>query len=413
MKKTLVALAALAATAGASAQVTISGYYGASYDNFSIGSVNSARTGLTSENRVSDQSSRIIFGVREDLGGGLAVIGQYDYRFNLDAAGRAQSEAGDIVPTFTAGGNSHIGLSSGSMGTVRLGRQDIYYVDTPSLLPAGLYLAANQQPVFHSLATANASRTPNLLWWVSPRINGFEGTIAYSTSGIQTSKQVEVESDVGGASTRRGSSTMLRLNYTNGPIDATFANYSGVSDTNGQSANSLTSGAVGATYKTAANNDQKGTTFVLKYQVTPQLRVAAGMSDEKAIAIAAAAAPTSQGSALAPAIAVGDELSARATAWSASYDMGAWNFAIAQSNRGNTKYNGTEQTGTGVSMTSLAATYNLSKRTAAGLMMTTMKNDTNQTAGLFYQSSSAYGGQFATARGETYNITSVALRHNF
>jgi predicted porin len=419
MKKTLVALATLAVAAGASAQVTITGYYGASYDNFSVSNANAQRTGATSEDRVSDQSSRIIFAVSEDLGGGLKAIGQYDMRFNLDAAARAQAEgnatAGNITNNFAAGGNNHVGLA-GAFGAVRLGRQDIYYVDTPSLLPAGLYLAANQQPVFHSLATANASRTPNLAWWVSPRINGFEGTVAYSTQGLVQSKQVEVESDMGGVSNRKGSTTMLRLNYTNGPLDVTYNNYNGKSDTYGQAANNLTTGAAGATV--IANNDQKGNTLVLKYQVNNALKVAVGFSDEKQIqrallGAATAATTTSYSKELAPILNDGDEIAARATALSASYDMGAWNFAIAQSNRGNTKINGVEQASTGVSQTSLAATYNFSKRTAAGLMWTTMKNDANQAAGLFYQSSSAYGGQFATARGENYNITSLAIRHSF
>ena len=397
--------------------MTITGYLGASYDQFSVSNAHASRTGATSEDRVSDQSSRIIFGVKEDLGGGLAAIGQYDMRFNLDAAARAQDETTtNITANFAAGGNSHIGLQSASWGAVRAGRQDIYYVDTPSLLPGGLYLAANQQPVFHSLATANASRTPNLLWWVSPRMSGFEVTAAYSTQGLVASKQVEVESDMGGATTRRGSSTMLRLNYTNGPIDATVSTYNGVSDTNGQTAiTGLTAGAAGATAK--SNNDQKGTTLVVKYQVTPALKVAAGLSDEQQIAVAAAAAvvaaANNASSAVAPAVAIGDTIKARATAWSASYDLGAWNFAIAQSNRGNTKYNGVEQAATGLSLTSVAATYNFSKRTAAGLMFSTMKNDANQASGLFYQSSSAYGGQFANARGENQNITSVAVRHNF
>ena len=72
MKKSLIALAALAATASfAQSSVTISGYLGASFDAASVSGATTARTGNTSETRVSDQSSRIIFGLVEDLGGGL------------------------------------------------------------------------------------------------------------------------------------------------------------------------------------------------------------------------------------------------------------------------------------------------------------------------------------------------------
>jgi predicted porin len=398
MKKTLVALATLAVAAGASAQVTISGYFGASYDIASIGNANAARTGNTAETRVSDQSSRIIFGVKEDLGGGMAAIGQYDMRFNLDAASRQQVEdLSSPTPNFTAGGNSHVGLT-GDFGAIRLGRQDIYYVDTPSLLPGGLYLAANMTPVYHSLANANASRTPNLAWWTSPRINGFEGTVAYSTNPLRTSGTVEVENDLGTTNAqRKGSGYMLRLNYTNGPIDATLNTMDLKSDYIGGTASTGT-GAGGAILN--RNADQKGTNVVVKYAVNNQLKIAVGANNGQTSAFSAAGAP-------------GSVTKANATSFSASYDMGAWNFAMHQANRGNQTVDGVEAASTGKSITSLAATYNFSKRTAAGLMYTTLKSDANTSTGLFYQSNNAYGGQLTNMNGETQNITSLALRHNF
>jgi predicted porin len=367
---------------------------------------------------VSDQSSRIIFGVAEDLGGGLKAIGQYDMRFNLDAASRQQVESvASPTPNFTAGGNSHIGLSGG-FGAVRMGRQDIYYVDQPSLLPAGLYLAANTQPVFHALANANASRTPNLLWWVSPRMSGFEATVAYSTNPLRTSGTVEVENDMSTVAQRKGSGTVLRLNYTEGPIDATLSTMDYKSDymagTGGTVSTGTTQFTTGSAGGTANGNaDQKGTTLVLKYQVNNALRVAVGMSDEKTILTAAVASATDNYSGYTPVQAVGGTKAARATSFSASYDMGAWNFAMHQAARGNYKFDGVEAAQTGASITSLAATYNFSKRTAAGLMWTSLKNDAKNATGLFYQGNNAYGGQVANLTGETHNMTSLAVRHNF
>ncbi|MFZ9261610.1 MAG: porin, partial [Limnohabitans sp.] len=102
MKKTLVALAALAAT-GAYAQVTISGYFGGSYDNVTITNPAASRTGNKSENRISDHSSRVVFNATEDLGGGLSAIGQFDLRFKLDATSRIQAEtASAFTPTGAA-----------------------------------------------------------------------------------------------------------------------------------------------------------------------------------------------------------------------------------------------------------------------------------------------------------------------
>ena len=398
MKKTLVALATLAVAGGAAAQVTISGYFGASYDNFSISNKNALRTGNTDEQRVSDQASRIIFGVKEDLGGGLSAIGQFDLRFKIDATSRLQSET-STVPTAdpVSGGNNHIGLAGG-FGTVRLGRQDIYYVDTPSFMPAGLYTAANMSPVYHSLAGANTSRTPNLAWWVSPRVNGFEGTVAYSTNPIRTSGTNEVENDMGTTNAqRKGSGYMLRLNYTSGPLDATIATMDYKSDYIGGTA-TTGSGAGGAI--TNGNSDQKGTNLVVKYSITNQLKVALGMSNGETTAYNAAGV-------------AGAVTKANAHGFGVSYDMGKWNFAMHQANRGNQKADGVEAANTGKSITSLAATYSFSKRTAAGLMFTSLKSDSATSTGLFYQSNNVFGGQMTNLNGETQNITSLAVRHSF
>ena len=394
--------------------MTITGYFGASYDSFSVS--NAARSGNTSETRVSDQSSRIIFGVKEDLGGGLAAIGQYDMRFNLDASARAQAETTTDTTTaapgvgagkglvnpqvnFAAGGNSHVGLTSSSMGTIRAGRQDVYYVDTPSLLPGGLYLAANMTPVYHSLANANAGRTPNLLWWVSPRISGFEGTVAYSTNPLRTSNTNEAENDMGTSNAqRKGSGYMLRLNYTNGPVDATLNTMNFKSDYIGGTAYAANAGAGGADVN--GNPDQTGTNLVVKYAVTNQLKVAFGANRGETAAFTAAGVPSKV-------------TKANATALSVSYDMGAWNFAGHQASRGNQTEDGVEIANTGKSITSLAATYNFSKRTAAGLMWTSLKSDAATKTGLFYQSNNAYGGQLTSVSGETHTITSLALRHSF
>ena len=163
------ALAALAAT-GAYAQVTISGYFGGSYDNVTITNPAASRTGNKSENRISDHSSRVVFNATEDLGGGLSAIGQFDLRFKLDATSRLQAESvttggtagasGLTNPTVdpVSSGANWVGLASKTMGTVRMGRGDFYYIDTPSFMPAGMHISANMSPVYHSRAAANTSQ---------------------------------------------------------------------------------------------------------------------------------------------------------------------------------------------------------------------------------------------------------------
>ncbi len=418
MKKTLVALAALAATAGASAQVTITGYFGGSYDNVTI--TNTSRTGNTSENRISDHSSRVVFNAAEDLGGGLTAVGQFDLRFKLDATSRIQAESitaatavagGASVATTAAAnsgnagltnptadpvssGNNHVGLVSKTAGSVRLGRQDIYYTDTPSFMPAGMHTGANMSPVYHSKATANTSRTPNLVWYVSPRINGFEGTVAYSTQPLRVSGTNEVESDLGtGTANRKGSGTMFRLNYTNGPLDATFATTSLKSDYIGVGT-SLGAGAGGAAIN--ANADQSGNNIVVKYDVGGGLKLAVGTSYGKATTVSSGAISE-----------------ARATGFGVSYDMGKINYALSVARKGNDSTASGETANTGTSLTALAATYNFSKRTAISALYANLKADAATTVTPFYQVNNVFGGQNTMSNGEGTTILSLGMVHRF
>jgi len=418
MKKTLVALAAVAAT-GAYAQVTISGYFGGSYDNVTITSVNAARTGNTSENRISDHSSRVVFNALEDLGGGLSAVGQFDLRFQLDATRRIQAETASAFPptglaantaTVTgtgpltnptadpiSAGNNHVGLVSKTAGSLRIGRQDIYYVDTPSFMPAGMHTSANMSPVYHSLATANTSRTPNLAWWVSPRVNGFEGTLAYSTQPLRVSGTNEVESDLGtAAAVRKGSGYMARLNYTNGPLDATFATMSMKSDYNASAAASTALGAGSGGAAINANADQAGNNIVVKYDIGGGLKVAVGTSYGKQVVTTTQAATE-----------------ARATGFGVSYDMGKMNYALSLARKGNNSINGVDQANTGTNLTAIAATYNFSKRTAVSVLYGALRADANTTATPFYQVNNVFGGQNTMFNGEGTTTLSAGIVHRF
>ena len=122
MNKKLLAVAvagALAAPGVALAQssVTISGVFKASVQQYKLGNASAARAGSnTSQGMVHDDSSAIRFNVVEDLGGGLAAIGQVDWRIVMDAhtniAGSAGFTGGN--PNDNAGGNTYVGLRSKS-----------------------------------------------------------------------------------------------------------------------------------------------------------------------------------------------------------------------------------------------------------------------------------------------------------
>ena len=107
MKKTLVALAVLAASGASFAQVTITGLYGYGYKTGTV-----AATGTTGGLGVSD--SNVVFGVTEDLGGGMKASAQ----MKLDGLYRGTTKSGD----------SFVALSS-NYGTLTMGVAE-YDTDT-------------------------------------------------------------------------------------------------------------------------------------------------------------------------------------------------------------------------------------------------------------------------------------------
>jgi predicted porin len=205
MNKKLLAVAVasvLAAPATALAQVTISGIFKVGIDQYKISNPGAARAGLnTSENRITDNSSRIIFGVTEDLGGGLSAIGQWDVRAPMDSANSMANS-----------GNTWVGLRSNSWGSLTLGRHDLHYGKQPDDIAAkaGALMAAAVSLMDYAggggTAIAVTSRTANVVRWDSPNWGGFTMTAAYSM-GVAAQ-----EADLTGAA--KGNAINLNPQYT-------------------------------------------------------------------------------------------------------------------------------------------------------------------------------------------------------
>ena len=177
----LVAVPALAQT-----NVTISGHLRAGYDNYSVKDC-ATPVDCRSESKFSDQNSRIIFNIVEDLGGGLKAWGQLDSRFTVDNGG--QSANGLI--NWWAHGNTGMGLMHASWGKVTLGHWDVYYnefernLGLPRAQPLqynlGLGIMSQVATTAGGATSAQtvgfATRTANLLMWDSPNWNGFTGRL--------------------------------------------------------------------------------------------------------------------------------------------------------------------------------------------------------------------------------------------
>lgn len=181
MKKSLVALAALAVVGAASAQSTVT-LSGNIKGGFASTKYSNGATGNGSNTSMADGSSRFILSGREDLGGGMAGIFQIDTRFRVDDNGGA--------PTASplAGGNTFLGVAGG-FGQLRMGKLDTHYctgsdehgVRATALQASSCGILGYVGGVTQSIA--NASRSVNVVRYDLPSsmMAGVTGGITYST----------------------------------------------------------------------------------------------------------------------------------------------------------------------------------------------------------------------------------------
>ena len=311
MKKTLIALAAVAATGAAFAQSTVTLYGQADAALSSVKSTTNKLTGLLGAGR---GSNFVGFMGTEDLGGGLKANFKLEAGYNLDnGTGAAtntnnQANGGAVVVTgataaaviagtpnarpslggaqgLTFNRWSYAGLSSG-FGEVRVGRE---YTPTFQAVLSADFLGANgvQNTLFQTLyigqanSHATATSASNGISWESPRVSGLqakaqmfygETTPGLTSANIQTGKS--------------GDGTSFRLDYTQGPVNAGYA----AQETKGTSkeGNSVTGvGAVPGKYSvdTMYAKYDAGVAIIAVAQVTEKM-VTAGTTSSTAAAVA-------------------------------------------------------------------------------------------------------------------------------
>jgi predicted porin len=373
MNKKLMAVAvaglfAAPAVALAQSSVTISGLFKGGYENLKYGNYNRA-VGNSSQNGVVDDSSRIIFNVTEDLGGGLAAIGQLDARF-----------APDVGTGMAATGNTFFGLRSKQWGTVSLGRRDLHYFNRESNLADKASLRADSISLLAyagrgTQSIANATRTANVVHYLSPNWSGFTFILAYTSN--MSAQDADIASGVG-----KGSGWNFNPNFQGSNWQIGYSYWDSKPD------------AGGATF---ATGKQRGDRLYGSYVFPMGLKLGLAWDKSKI---------KSQ--------TTGTELSRR-DVWSIPisytwgnhsvhfhYDQANDDKAIADTLAGNQK----------AKMYAIAYAYDLSKRTSAALTYAQIKNN-GDAAYNFFTSGSLGLGNSAPLVGEDPKMWGVTLRHAF
>jgi len=364
MKKKLLAVAvagALTAPVAAFAQssVTITGFFKGGYESLKYS--NTAKVN-SSQHGVVDDSSRVIFNVREDLGGGLAAIGQVDMRFSID------------MGALSAAGNNHVGLQSKSWGRIFFGRQDLHYFGRESEMTAKASLRTDSIGILAfagggGTAIAGATRTANVVHYTTPNWNGFSMVAAYSSSGGGGA-----DADIG-SGIRKGHALNLAPVYAAKNWTVGYSYWRSKPDA-------------------ALAGEQRGDRLFGSYKFPMGFKI--GLAWDKSRIKTSGVGDTS-----------------RRTAWSLpmSYVWGNHEIHAHFDKARDDKVTAAQD---GASMFAIAYAYNLSKRTSASLAYARINNDAGAVYNLFTSAALGLGaGTGAIAAGEDPRMWALTLRHAF
>lgn len=241
MKKTLIALAALAATAGvahAQSSVTLYGVVDAMIGQENV-KVQSSTTNTSVSNSKVDGSglSSSRWGMRgsEDLGGGMAAVFTLEGGFGIDTGALANNGgSSSSTASILFGRVASVGLK-GSFGEVRLGRQYTAY--------DSLRGATNNTYDSNTFATTGtiwgvglqdySNRANNSIRYDSPVFGGFSGSVMYAFGEDKS------------ATVSASSSTSAHIKYANGPLLVGYAYQAEKANGAAAPASTLFSGASG------------------------------------------------------------------------------------------------------------------------------------------------------------------------
>jgi len=250
MKKSLVALAALAVSGAAMAQATIYGRtdvgYGVKANQGGTGANLVKQTGVMDG---ANAGSRIGFRGTEDLGGGMkahfvteqgisptngSVFGVRTANAGTQYDGLAAS-TGHFDPG-TGGGYSqgtnrqtYVGLEAG-FGTIRVGYQytTLYEISTLSGF-TNTSEGAVGGSVAHLWGSGVTGGTrANGITYISPRMNGWQGAVQMGSGGGRELTEWGTGNTANGRTTDKQARTSLHIDYTAGPLRAAvgFTQYS-------------------------------------------------------------------------------------------------------------------------------------------------------------------------------------------
>ncbi|MEQ1659606.1 MAG: porin [Hylemonella sp.] len=223
MKKTLIAVAALAATTAFAQNVTVIGTVDATYRSTTVDYGNGTSGGQNAIGQNGSGTSNFTLVGTEDLGGGLKAIFNTEFDFNAGGQTTAIQNSTTTIEGPIGGGQLFVGLE-GAFGSIKLGKPN-----SPTLTVQGSRSAFGTKDggrvgVATSAGIATSSggsvmgtsvtRTAGSILYTTPNFSGFSAQLDYAP-GAKT--------EAGIAET--GATTDIGAFYANGPIAAGVTRY--------------------------------------------------------------------------------------------------------------------------------------------------------------------------------------------
>ena len=418
MKKSLVALAALAVSGAAMAQVTLSGR--ASIDMSTWQAVNStagSASDLASRTRVADSGSRITFSANENLGGGMKAGLYCETGINVDNAERTgQSGAinGNTVAWCSREGRAYFG---NNLVEARLGRQNVFWTsgapDATGSNLGGHSISAN---LYGGGAGLYGTRLENMIKLVAGSEAGaFAGSELYtgfmqspatanqlSTSATADYSFATQTGESAAAGVSGGGYNGFKLTYNSGPLNLMV-------DYQSYTKSAAVAGVSSAGVSTVIKNSFSGnaTKYQLGYALGGESIVSVQYWTKSRTDETAPTAAFSNSAA-------GTAGNATDSGWVVNYNHDFKNSFVGYAQYGKANNitggsTGTEQAGTDATAYTVGALKRFSKRTHLFASYHNIANGANinySTTGGTYNSGSA-------PNGSTVTVTALGMIHNF
>ena len=220
MKKTLVALAALASVS-AFAQVTITGGFDA---GLRMSDLKGAKVNQVVGNN--SYTSNVTFSGTEDLGGGSSA----NFRYEIDPVATLTAGAPNGTPASADNSNvgnvgngySFVGLKSASAGEIQFGAINTATLDANGVgQPFGTAVGSG----YKTVAIA-ATRYQQTLAYFTPNMNGFSGRYTYGFKDDKQNNGSSSSTSVSGSMPFNGRDEIAEfgLKYSQGPLNLVYAN---------------------------------------------------------------------------------------------------------------------------------------------------------------------------------------------